>query len=234
MNFNHPHGLHDDGLQALPRLKHLELLDLSGAIHLGDGMMDDVAAIRTLKRLSVHHTFGVTDAGLALLKNHPSLEEIYINNRKITDAGVKHLLTIPNLRKVHIGGDDGPLTDDALKQVSAIPKLRALHISCPKFTDSGLKFLVGAPELEELIVDCTSITNSGLVHIAAIPKLKRLVIGSFFRCPSITDKGLQHLHRMQQLEELVIERTCDKISQTAIDQLRKALPNTKIVWRKPK
>ncbi|MGF1583659.1 MAG: leucine-rich repeat domain-containing protein [Gemmataceae bacterium] len=234
LNFNHPHGLGDDGLQALPRLKHLESLDLSGAIRLGDGMMDDVARIRTLKRLSLHHTFGVTDAGLGLLKGHPSLEDIYINNRKITDAGVKHLTTIPNLHRVKIGGDDGPLTDEALRHVAAIPKLTTLSISNPKFTDAGLKALIKASNLQELSMDCTGITDAGLAHVAKIPNLNKLVIGSFFRCPPITDVGLKHLHPLRQLKELVIERTCRTVNERSIEELRNALPETRIIRRKPK
>jgi hypothetical protein len=45
---------------------------------------------------------GITDAGLAHLKNLPKLEWLRLDGTEVTDAGLEHIKGMPQLRLIHL------------------------------------------------------------------------------------------------------------------------------------
>ena len=76
-----------------------------------------------------------------------SLQYLYLNDTKVTDAGLKHL--------------------------SELKALKELGLSSTKVTDAGLKHLVGLKALESLDLRDTKVTDAGLLHLADLNALKK-------------------------------------------------------------
>ena len=69
---------------------------------------------------------------------------------------------------------DGPkVTDAGLKHLAGLKQLRALTLGGTKVTDKGLKHLAGLKQLRELILSGTKVTGKGKADLKkALPKLK--------------------------------------------------------------
>lgn len=63
------------GLAAHPTLQIVNI----GGTGVGDGALPGLASIKTLRELSLHHCFGVTDAGVLALAQHPALEKLTLD-----------------------------------------------------------------------------------------------------------------------------------------------------------
>ena len=93
----------------------------------------------------------VKDEHLALLKPlAPQLAWLYLNKTGITDAGLKHL--------------------------SGLKQLRRLHLANTAITDAGIKNLAGLENLETLNIYGTKVTTGVLDTVAKLPKLKKVFL----------------------------------------------------------
>jgi hypothetical protein len=59
---------------------------------------------------------GVTDDGLRLLRNHPSLEHVSLLGNRVTDGAIEHLTQIPRLRSID---PDKDMSGDAYRSLMA-------------------------------------------------------------------------------------------------------------------
>lgn len=137
-----------DGLASLADLHQLIVLDLSGT------QVDDAGAerlakfsqlqrvclkrtrvsdrgLRALASLPLHHLWldetRVTDAGLAHLREHTTLDTLRFCNTAVSDEGVGHLATIPHLSD--LGLDNTRLTDAGAKELARCKGLTQLWVA---------------------------------------------------------------------------------------------------------
>jgi hypothetical protein len=94
---------------------------------------------------------------------------------------------------VHLIGNQ--ITDDALAHLEALTDLHVLRLIETRVTDAGLARLKGLTRLEVLFIaggESSEITDNGLVHLKGLINLKALHIVFLDR---ITDSGVNELRR---------------------------------------
>lgn len=170
---------------------------------------------------------GISDNDLSQLKDHlgalPRLEAVYLEEEKVTDAGMRHLANLDQLRSISLYGF--PLSDDGIAHFADLPKLRRLDLRWTEITDDGLLTLSRMAELERLYIWSDRITDAGLEHLAGLPRLKSLTLQ---RAP-ITDAGLAHLARCSALEVLGLSQS--KVTSAGVASLKRTLPGIRVSVR---
>jgi len=138
---------------ALAELEHLESLDVSGNDQVlgrtftelvkqrrfgalrslradGSGFghfgLLEIGNLKKLEHLSVA-TSVVSDEALKGLRSNKSLKTLYLNNNRITDAGLPHLKRLTQLEELRLGGNRA-ITDVGLKELRGLKQLRELSL----------------------------------------------------------------------------------------------------------
>ncbi len=167
----------------------------------------------------------IDDAGFALLKNVPALEDLNLGGTPITSAGLLHLTTLPHLKTLRLAQTkimDADLdllkklpglealelygtsiTDAGVARLKHCPRLRNVVLGSTPISDAALRHLKELPELTDLALLYASITDEGLAHLKDCPTLMRLNLGH----TKVTDRGLAHLKNLKMLTHLWVERT---------------------------
>jgi hypothetical protein len=188
----------------------------------------------------------LTDADLAVLKHLPQLQQLYVGNTRITDAGLANVKGLADLVVLEFSGNIG-ITDAGLANIVGLVKLQQIMFSHTGISDEGLIHLKGLPDLVQVYAGTKNLTDAGLVHLKVLPKLKALSIGY----SKITDAGLVHLKDMTHLTFLVLDDTQvsdnglvhlkglnnlqtlrasrTRVTKAGASELGKALPSLKVV-----
>ena len=69
--------------------------------------------------------------------NLKRLHRLDLHGNALSDAGVKHLVTLTSLHKLDLSG--ARLTDEGLRQLAKVKSLRLLNLRGTKVTDAGKK-----------------------------------------------------------------------------------------------
>jgi len=108
-------------------------------------------------------------------------------NRKITDADLRHLRSFPLLDHLVLK-NCRQITDGGLAELSGLPNLRYLYLNDTPVTDAGLVHLAGLGNLEELSLTHTQVTGPGLIHLSGLTKLDYLYLYSTHIPPDGVDE----------------------------------------------
>jgi internalin A len=154
---------------------------------LGDEFFQEVTSVQFINR-------PLTDDDLAPLASLDRLEEFHISGAPITDAGLKHLANLKELRILSLWETPG-ITDAGLAYLSALTKLQHLNLYRCEITDAGLVHLRTMDNLETLDIAKTGVTGPGLSHLGRMSKLKKLFTPT-------NSAGLTHIGRLHGLQEL--------------------------------
>jgi hypothetical protein len=143
---------------------------------------------------------------LARLADVPFVNELTFKNLLATDAGLRHLAKLPNLRSVKVLETLG-VGDPVLKRLCELKGLEAIQIG-PDFdvriTDAGLAHLGGLPKLRSLRLEgAAEITDAGAARLKALVGLRELDLAG----SGLTDAGLAQLKALRDLQELGLRRT---------------------------
>jgi Leucine-rich repeat (LRR) protein len=157
----------------------------------------------------------ITDAGLKHLEGQTWLRALWLRRTRITDQGLESLKEMPQLRSVWLDGDK--ITDAGLEHLKGLTQLDGLSLEGTKITDVGLAKLKGLTQLDYLSVAETPITDAGLETIRGLTHLRSLDLNG----TRITDAGLQHIKDMATIERLSLANT--RITDAGLDNL-KGLP----------
>ena len=187
-----------DSLAALPSLEHLSL---SGKCD--DGCMEFVAAMRSLKDLSIQNT-RITDEGFALLARSPTLERVQITGNRMTTRCLETLATMPRLKRVGLLNidpkADGEPVWKGLERLQSLDWELSLW-DCPPLAKDDFAKLAGFQNLVQLrIGGLQPITDADLQHLSALKRLKFLELASSV----VTDEGLELISSLSSLETLWI------------------------------
>jgi hypothetical protein len=125
------------------------------------------------------------------------------------------------------------IKNESLAYLNYIPRLKRLTIMCAlDMTDEGLVHLANLTELEYLWFGYAPITDQGMKHLTKLSKLRELHLGIFTRSKDgspeqgFQDAGLVYLKELKSLRKLTYRNT--KLTDEAVDDLRKALPDCEI------
>lgn len=140
------------------------------------------------------------DTMLELLNESPHVRLLAINKSDITNAGLKHLAPLRELRTLSLA--ETAVTDAGLRQLPLLPWLRKLDLLGLDISDEGLAVLPGMLRLEYLNLSHTPITTRGLGTLALLPRLRILWVAQ----TRIDDEALKVLARFPALERLEMYR----------------------------
>ena len=239
-------GVTDEGLAHLEGMTRLEYLNLDNAqdhrcraspsqvdggaqasVSLGTGITEKgFAHLEGLGELeTIDVLFGVGDVGLAALAKLPSLKNVKIDGKSISEKGLALLTTMESLEELYVDNTDR--MDAIIAGLPELPGIKTLTLGTG-LTDDGLLRLRGMPSLCDLTIGRTAITAKGLDALAQLPSLRRLTIHQLnlasvdnwavfgrlslleglslkhVRSP-VTDACVTHLAGLQSLKELRLD-----------------------------
>lgn len=163
----------------------------------------------------------------------------------ITDADLRHLMSLPNLTDVWI---DAPnVTDDGISNLRGLKdvekfcfiynvksserkwgilrswkKLQNLSFEGSHLGKDGMLVLPAAKQLKSLSLRRTNISDAGLEEIASLTTLEELDLGY----TGVRDAGLKHLSGLTNLRMLDLYET--KVTGAGVEKLQSALPNVAV------
>jgi len=191
-------------------------VDLHG--HGGDNvssLLQRVARLSRLEFLSLANT-GVTDEGLASLRDLTGLKALRLQGTKVRGSGLAHLEHMVELEELML--PNAPISDAEIAHLAGLTKLKRLRFSGRGLTNAGLVHLAAMRQMEDLRLRQTAITT--LEPIRAMTQLKFLDLNG----STIDDGGLKPVAGFTNLEQLWL---CDTaVSDAGIAHLV-GLPNLK-------
>ena len=163
------------------------------------------------------------DADATKLAQVSSIQSVSFENSSITREALRRLLPLSELRSLNLNRTH--LVPESLDDIARFTALQQLHLAgCLWFRDDDLQRLEPLQQLEELILSETTIGAVGVEHLRQLPSLRVLKLN---RCHSIQDDAIETLGRFSKLE--VLDLTSSEISSRGAAQLRRELPNTRII-----
>ena len=144
----YPNEMTDDGIATLAEMENVvENVTRLSFLRMGLGPkgLAALAKLKQLDTLTLHHTALIND-DLKLLSKFQSLKDLTLsqqNHKKfgpafLTDECMKHLNSVPNLRKLTLIGDQ--YTDTCLVTIPE-SQIAELWLGTPSITDDGIKQL---------------------------------------------------------------------------------------------
>lgn len=201
---------------------------------LGEAEFKQIGQLKSLKTLTLYGSCkGLTDATLVHLAGLTALEELGTDGIQVTDAGLKHLAALPNLRSAaffHIAFPDKGFTGAGFAAFKTLPKLERLTIAGTPFNDAGMAAVAQLTQLKEFRTWHTFQTQAGNAHLLKL-NLHSLMLGQRLRqysgkpnALSIDDTTLATLAKMKSLETLQLDEV--RLTHASLAKL-KALPKLK-------
>jgi Leucine-rich repeat (LRR) protein len=128
----------------------------------------------------------------------PTIEALDAGYAQVTDVGLDHLASLPNLKELMIGGNK--LTDVGLQALRQLRGLTRLDLSGVQRTDSGLWSV--------------SLTELGVDAIATLSQVRDLQLGGM----SVSARSLEKLKSLARLERLGLQG-CRRVGDDAVPVL---------------
>jgi Leucine-rich repeat (LRR) protein len=152
-------------LAALTELEYLNLKDTK----VGDATLTALKGLTKLRALKIGS--GITDAGLANLKDFKQLQQLDLQGDRFTDAGLAHLKNLTELRRLELMGEK--FSDAGLAPLKELTHLEWLGISSLKISDKSIPHLRALKKLRILRLYLSSITPEGVAELQkALPQAK--------------------------------------------------------------
>lgn len=138
---------------------------------------------------------------------------------KETRLDLKCIVGLKRLGALRIFG--GGINESSLGHLSQLGRLKLLVLLTDGLSDSGLKKIGKISSLEKLDVKSHSLTAKGLHHLLGLRQLRRLYLYN----TKLRDEQIGPLKMMNWLRVLDLPLT---VTQDAVSELKKALPDTAI------
>lgn len=98
--------------------------------------------------------------------------------KRFGDEDLRQLASIPQLRRLTIGGWDMAYSDMGLQALAALEHLEHLSLcQAPGVSDMGMKIVAQLPNLRSLDITYTAVTDVGLEHLLDAPQLEEVAYG---------------------------------------------------------
>lgn len=136
---------------------------------------------------------------LELVRQIPTLEELYIPGNRIKDEQLAVLESVPRLRKLAIWSN--PLSNAALEHVGKLKQLEVLDVHRTKMDEDGLIYLRDHPRLEILRHDF-KMSDVGISHLASMP----MVSVDYLITEGLDFHSFRHLRDQIHVKRLYVSR----------------------------
>jgi hypothetical protein len=235
-------------IAALATCPQLEELSLE-RIHLNHEMLDAIASIATLRKLTFkdcqhfrpddlvalgrlkhirelrcESALEIESSLIERLAVHRQLELLEVDYLFPTYDNLAPLSKLTSLRRLSI---KNCIIDDDLEPLARLHDLESLSLMEAVIEGNGLKHLVTLRQLRTLELGACPIHDNAIDRIAQMPKLERLDLSE----SEITDAGLMRLREMRNLKFLAIDRT--PTTDLARKACRDAIPTTDVRIHRP-
>jgi hypothetical protein len=171
---------------------------------------------------------------LALVRDLPNLKKLTMPVTDATDNDLKPLIDSRSIEELILSGNKA-ITDAGLKTLSNLTNLRSLYLTEVPVTGSSIEALRGQSKIKELNVAYSKLDIDGLNQFSAFPELEFLDIG-YTPCTDKIytalleengeEKVEQMLEPLRQLPKLKTIWIMDPKSNRNLGaQLQKMLPN---------
>ncbi len=135
-----------------------------------------------------------TDTLLQYVKGLPRLRRLSVFQTNVTDAGLKEIEGLKDLEYLELSRTE--ITDAGLESVKSLTELRYLGVSSTYITGAGVRSLEGLTHLETLRLSDTKLTDADIrcltQHLKGLPSLRYVEIGYN---PDVTDTAIQELRK---------------------------------------
>ena len=163
----------------------------------------------------------VDDAILGKIDGMEQIEELYLDNSRVTNSGLARLRGLKHLKFLDLNGTQ--VTDDGLAHLAGLRELNYLRLSGTQVTDDGLAHLAGLRELRSLLLDGTRVTDAGLAHLAGQDQLIKLSLDR----TQVGDGGLERLKSNERLISVSLSGT--HVSPAGIAKLKENMPKLQYI-----
>lgn len=152
--------------------RHLRYLNLSDCHRVSTSALWPITGMSSLQELDLSRCFKVNDAGINHILSIPNLERLRISETSVTAKGVKLLASLKNLSLLDLGGL--PVDDVALTSLQVLKRLHYIDLWGSKISNKGASVLNTFPKLTYLNLAWTSVTK--------LPKLSFLEYLNMSNC----------------------------------------------------
>lgn len=177
-----------------PDGRDLDLAE-SGAVNADVQLLAEDADLRRLTGVNLCGT-GIDNDALTFLQGFRWLRELWLDDTRVDDGGLKHLANLPALVELSLGRTD--VCGEGLSFLSGDgARLRMLNLrGARNVTNEGLRHLKGLRLLRILDLSTTIAGDATLEYVASLSNLMQLYLNG----TQITDPGLRHLHGLSLME----------------------------------
>ncbi|KAL6533587.1 hypothetical protein OROHE_013420 [Orobanche hederae] len=165
-------------LAYLGAFQYLRSIILADCPRINNSALWSVTGMTNLKEVDLSRCSKITDAGIRHLLSVPALEKICISETSVTAEGVMMLASLSNLFVVDLGGL--PVTDSALSSLQALKKLQHLDLWGSEVSNEGALLLKMFPSLRLLNLAWTNVTNLPNLASLACLNMSNCTIHSLF------------------------------------------------------
>ncbi|MCE9552395.1 MAG: hypothetical protein K8T91_03335 [Planctomycetes bacterium] len=128
------------------------------------GTVRPVSADTDLKDVDFHLSgTGLTDEGLAQVKQLKNVVWLNLKGTKITDAGLANLAELKSLKQLHL--EMTGIGDTGLAHLAGLENLEYLNLYGTKTTDAGLKSVAGLKNLKKVYIWQTPVTDATVAEV---------------------------------------------------------------------
>lgn len=185
-----------DELRRLAGLNGLSQLQISACPTFSD---DDLLALRpalrNLKGLLLDGT-GVTDAGLAAIRDSSDLQTLVLIGPRFSDAAIGHIAVLSRLESLDLGHTQ--VSDRGLAKLPALPELNSFELGSSHVTGAGMAELSKFPKLRHIGVGAIGL--QGFMHLAKLPQMDSVSL--IFQ--HVTSATMDALSKAPKLREINI------------------------------
>jgi ankyrin repeat protein len=149
---------------------------------------DAIALLRELPEAGLAARGQMTDGALERISWLPNVTSLRLGGSKaLTDAGVRHLARMPQLRHVDLSGTQ--LTDEGMAALRGLAALEHVSLAWTRVTDRGAGHLAGCERLERVDLAGTHTGDGAIAALAGKADLRTFASGN-----GVTDAGMAKLH----------------------------------------
>lgn len=179
--------------EHIAKLTRLEYLNLIQNGSWKDSDLCRLSSCNELKFLGLEALLFVTGECFATWKP-PKLEHLEMKLNELSPAGLKAIVELPSLKRLYIWQ---PFTDrlkaEHFNVLGTLKQVELLSLWLPVANDETLKVIAGMSSLHELeVTGCEAVTDKGVALLAALKKMTRFSVMS---CPKVSDSGLDELRK---------------------------------------
>jgi F-box/leucine-rich repeat protein 14 len=196
-------GMERTSAAGLPKLfeviKDLPLveLDISDCRDYSGAGLEKLNCKKTLRILDISGTGrGLTDKGLANLKDFTELRHVSMHNNSSVKEGLKYFEGMTKLETLNVYGCMNIKNASYISLFAKLKHLKSVNMGyCWAYKGKGLVFPASLTNL--ILIESKSLTDAAF---AQLPCRNNLVHVNLTQCLPLTDKGIAVFHDMKQLK----------------------------------